>query len=156
MADENQQLRGVVRIIDADVFGQTSVFKSLRRVKGVGFSFAHALCEILKIDRKRKIGSFSDKEVKQIEDIIRNPLNYKIPAWMLNRQSDPETGKDTHLLSGELQFTVQNDIKKMKMIKSYKGIRHGLGLPVRGQRTKSNFRRDKTVGVKKGKKMGSK
>lgn len=155
MADETQ-LKGIVRIIDADVFGTTPVFNSLKRIKGVGFSFANALCVILKLDKKRKIGSLSDKEVKQIEDAIRHPENYNIPSWMLNRQKDPVTGKDIHSLSSDLSFSVQNDIKKMMMIKCYKGIRHSIGQPVRGQRTKSNFRKGKTVGVKKGKKMGSK
>ncbi len=153
---EDTQLKGVVRLVNADVFGNTSVYNSIRRVKGVGFNFANAICMVLKLEKSRKIGSLSDKEVKQIEDVIKNPHAHKIPNWMMNRQKDPETGADLHLLSGDLTFSVQNDIKKMKMIKCYKGIRHSIGQPVRGQRTKSNFRRGKTVGVKKGKKMGSK
>ena len=62
---------------------------------------------------------------------------------MLNRRNDPEDGSDKHLLSSDLKFTVENDIKMMKKIKCYKGVRHSLGQPVRGQRTKSNFRRNK-------------
>ena len=50
-----------------------------------------------------------------------------------------------------LSFTQDNDIKMMKKIKSYKGVRHILGQPVRGQRTKSNFRKNKgkVLGVKR-------
>ena len=44
---------------------------------------------------------------------------------------------------GDLDFTVDNDLKRMKMIKCYRGMRHAFGLPVRGQRTKSNFRKNK-------------
>ncbi|MHC1580348.1 MAG: 30S ribosomal protein S13, partial [Methanopyraceae archaeon] len=49
----------------------------------------------------------------------------------------------------ELEMTVKQDIDRLKKIRAYRGIRHELGLPVRGQRTKSSFRRGKTVGVKK-------
>ena len=50
-----------------------------------------------------------------------------------------------------MSFTQDNDIKMLKKIKSYKGIRHSLGLPVRGQRTRSNFRKNKgkVMGVKR-------
>ena len=50
-----------------------------------------------------------------------------------------------------MAFTQDNDIKMMKKMRSYKGIRHSLGLPVRGQRTKSNFRKNKgkVLGVRK-------
>ena len=49
-------------------------------------------------------------------------------------------------------FAQENDVKRLKRIRSYVGVRHGQGLPVRGQRTKSNFRRNKgkgPLGVKK-------
>jgi len=70
---------------------------------------------------------------------------------MLNRRKDYETGEDKHLLSSDLAFTKDNDIKMLKKIKSYKGMRHAFGLPVRGQRTRSNFRRNKgkVTGVQK-------
>ena len=56
-----------------------------------------------------------------------------------------------HLLTGNLTFYKENDIKRMKKIKSLKGMRHQKGLPVRGQRTKSHFRKNKgkVVGVAK-------
>jgi len=57
-------------------------------------------------------------------------------------------------LVGDLKFTKENDIKLLKKVKSYRGMRHALGLPVRGQRTKSNFRRNKgkaSLGVKRAK-----
>jgi len=70
---------------------------------------------------------------------------------MLNRRKDYEDGTDKHIILGDLKFTKDNDIKRMKKIKSNKGYRHAWGLPVRGQRTKSNFRKNKgkVTGVKK-------
>jgi small subunit ribosomal protein S13 len=70
---------------------------------------------------------------------------------MVNRRYDYETGQNKHLLSGDLQYTIENDIKMMKKMKCYKGVRHILGQPVRGQRTRSNFRRNKgkVMGVKR-------
>ena len=49
----------------------------------------------------------------------------------------------TNFLQDDLSFAEENDIKMMKKIRSYRGVRHGMGLPVRGQRTKSNFRKNK-------------
>ena len=60
-----------------------------------------------------------------------------------------ETGNDGHLLTSDLDFTKDNDIKRMRKIKSYRGNRHTRGLPVRGQRTRGSFRKGKTVGVSK-------
>ena len=55
------------------------------------------------------------------------------------------------MIGTNVDFFEENDVKMMKKIKSYKGIRHSLGQPVRGQRTKSNFRRNKgkVMGVQK-------
>ncbi|MCX8147635.1 MAG: 30S ribosomal protein S13, partial [Candidatus Woesearchaeota archaeon] len=53
--------------------------------------------------------------------------------------------------TGEIDFFTGSDIKRLKIIKCYRGIRHIEGLPVRGQRTKSNFRKNKgkVMGVKR-------
>jgi small subunit ribosomal protein S13 len=70
---------------------------------------------------------------------------------MLNRNRDFETGENQHLLTGDLAFVQDNDIKRAKKIKSWTGIRHIRGQPVRGQRTRSHFRKNKgkVIGVKK-------
>jgi len=60
-----------------------------------------------------------------------------------------ETGKDMHLLTADLSFVTDNDIKFMKMIRCFKGARHAAGQPVRGQRTRSHFRKGEGVGVVK-------
>ena len=68
---------------------------------------------------------------------------------MMNRRKDYEDGKDKHLLTSSLDLQKELDIKRLKKIRSYRGLRHALGQPVRGQRTKSHFRKNKTVGVQK-------
>jgi len=101
------------------------------------------ICRILTIPKEKKSGELSDEEIKRIESVIAKPLEYGAPVWMINRRNDPESGTDLHLVMSDLRFWTENDIKLMKKIKSWKGVRHMLGQPVRGQRTKSNFRRNK-------------
>lgn len=71
------------------------------------------------------------------------------PNWAVNRQMDYETGADMHLLSQDLTLTQIDDVNRMKMIRSYRGIRHETHHKVRGQRTRSNGRRGLTLGVSK-------
>ena len=59
---------------------------------------------------------------------------------MKNRQKDLETGESKHLVSTDLDMRKDFDIRRLKKIRSYKGVRHTAGLPVRGQRTRSHFR----------------
>lgn len=99
------------------------------------------------------IGSLSDEQLKKLEDVMKNPGSYGIPYHMLNRRGDPQTGQNKHLISSELNFAIKSDIDAMKKMRSYKGIRHELGLPVRGQRTRSSFRTGGIVGVVKKKQV---
>lgn len=153
MAEE--EFKHLVRIANTDLDGNKPLYHSLKKIKGVNFMFANAILSTAKLDKKRKVGYLSDAEIKLLDDIIKNPLKHKVPIWLYNRKKDVETGKDIHLVGGDLDFYKENDIKMMKKIKCYKGIRHIYGLPVRGQRTKSNFRRNKgkVTGVKRRKGM---
>jgi len=74
-----------------------------------------------------------------------------VPGWIFNRQRDMETNSDRHMVGNELIFTQEMNVKMMKKIRSYKGVRHMLGLPVRGQKTRSKFRKNKgkVLGVKR-------
>lgn len=155
MAEEknpNQEMRQLVRLLDADIRGEKKILNSLRMVTGVGFSMAHAVCQVLDLDTERMVGTLTDEELQKIEDAIRNPGKYGIPSWVFNRRKASEKGEDLHLLTSDLKLAVEFDIKKMKKIKSYKGVRHSMGQPVRGQRTRSHFRKakGKGPGVKKG------
>ena len=146
-----EEFRLLVRIGNVDIEGKKRLCYALSMIKGVSFSLANAVCQVTGIDKFKKIGELTDDEVKKLNDAISNPAKNNIPAWMFNRRKDYETGSDRHLLSGDLDFTKSNDIRRMKKIKCYKGVRHSLGLPVRGQRTRGNFRRGASIGVQRGK-----
>ena len=66
---------------------------------------------------------------------------------MFNRRKDPQTRRDTHLITSDLDIRVKEDIELMKETRSWKGIRHSLGLKVRGQKTKTSARKGRSVGV---------
>ncbi len=141
----------LVRIISKDIEGGMQIYPGLTKIKGVSWSLANAVCTKLKIDKKRKIGSLTEEEIKKISEFLKNP---EVPKYLLNRRNDFETGKNLHLTGSDLELQKEFDIKKLKKIKSYRGLRHMSGLPMRGQRTKSHFRRNRSKGVgikKKGK-----
>ncbi len=144
----------LVRIHSEDIEGGMKVYAGLTKIKGISWSMANAVCKALRIDKSRKIGSLSPEEIKKISEFIKNP-NLKVPHYLLNRRKDFETGQDKHLSGSGLELQKEFDIKRLKKIKSYRGIRHAAGQPVRGQRTKSHFRtnRPKGAGIRsKGKK----
>lgn len=142
-----QELRGIIRIHGADMKGDRNIYVSLQKIKGIGHSMANAICRIAKFERTRKVGTLTDQEIKKIEEILADPIKAGIPKWMLNRKKDPETGSDRHLSGPDVGFIREQDIKTQIRIRSYRGVRHMLGLPVRGQRTKNTFRKGRTVGV---------
>ncbi len=150
--EENKDFKHIVRIANTDLNGARSISNTLRQIKGISFMFSNLTCHLAKIDRKKRTGDLSEEEIKRINEVITNPLKFNTPKWMLNRRKDAETGEDKHLIAVDLKFSQDNDIKLMKKIKSYRGVRHMLGQPVRGQKTKSNFRVNKGkvhLGVKK-------
>ena len=151
-----EEFKHIVRIVNTDLDGNKHIVSALRKIKGVGFNFANAACILSKVDKRKKTGYLTNEEIKKLEEVIKNPQNFKVPSWMLNRRRNYDDNSDMHLLLSDLDFTKDNDIKKMRMIKSYKGVRHSSGLPVRGQRTKSNFRKQKgkVMGVKRKKGKG--
>jgi small subunit ribosomal protein S13 len=103
----------------------------LTYIFGIGRSSAQKILDTCGIDRSIKVGDWNDEQVAAIRNLINN--EYKI--------------------EGELRSSVQMDIKRLMDIGCYRGIRHRIGLPVRGQSTKNNARtrkgRKKTVANKK-------
>ncbi len=144
--NQKQEMKQLVRLLDADIPGDKKILSSLRKITGVGFSMANALCKVLELDIYRKVGTLSDEEVQKIDGAVRHPEKYGIPSWLFNRRRASETGEDLHLLTSDLKLAVEFDIKKMKKIKTYKGVRHSMGQPVRGQKTRSHFRKGKGKG----------
>ena len=146
MEDEFKHL---VRISRKDVTGEKTIEQALTEIKGVGISLSKTICRVLDLDLDAKIGYIADEDVLKIEEILENPLDHGIPAWMLNRREDYETGENIHLIESDLDMTLRDDLNRMKKTRSYKGRIHEVVLPVRGQRTKSTFRKSSTVGVKR-------
>ena len=146
---ENREFRYIVRIGEADLKGDKKILPSLRNIKGIGFSLANAICKVIDLDGARQVGTLSSEEINKIEEVVRNPSKFQIVPWLLNRRKDFETGQDKHVIGSGLKLQKDTDIKHLRKIKCYKGVRHSIGAPVRGQRTRSNFRHGKTVGVRK-------
>ncbi len=147
MAQETQTRKDeerIVRILSKDIEGKMKIYPGLTKIKGVSWSISNAVCNTMGIDKNKKIGSLTDDEIKKIIEFIKNP---KIPVFLVNRRFDFETGKDRHLVGTDLDLRKDFDIKRMRSIKSYRGLRHQLGLPSRGQRTKGHFRKNKMKGV---------
>ena len=103
----------------------------LTYIYGIGRSSSRKILEKCGIDYDIKVGDWNDEQIA----LIRNLIN------------------DEYKIEGELRSTVQMNIKRLMDIGCYRGIRHRLGLPVRGQSTKNNARtrkgKKKTVAKKK-------
>ena len=147
-SQEQEYKERIVRILSKDIEGGMNLYVGLSKIKGISWTLANAICKVLKLDKRRKIGSLTDEEVKTITEFVKNP---QTPTYILNRRKDFETGEDKHLTGSDLELQKEFDIKRLKKIKSYKGYRHSAGLPVRGQRTRRNFRKNrrKGAGIKK-------
>jgi small subunit ribosomal protein S13 len=141
---EEIKFESLIRILATDIPGDATIYAGLTRIKGVSWSLSNAICHVLKLDKERKVKSLSEVELQTINNFIKNP---QVPEWLLNRKKDPATGLSKHLVTAELEMQKEFDIRKMKKIRTYKGWRHAIGQPVRGQRTRSHFRKGVSVGV---------
>ncbi|MDP3989846.1 MAG: 30S ribosomal protein S13 [archaeon] len=152
MAEQpKENFKYIVRIANVDIPGEKQVRIALTKIKGIGTNLADVLCTLAGINKSAKTGNLSDKDIASLNTIVSDPLKHGLPTWFVNRRKDYETGETTHLITGKLQFTQDNDLKRLKKIKTLRGARHQKGLTVRGQRTRSNFRKSKgkVIGVKK-------
>lgn len=147
MIEEKPQIKPFFRVMNADLIGEKPIIQALLKIKGVGFSLANAICNTLGIPKNKQAGTFTEADAKRIEVLIKEGKD--LPVWMLNRRFDELTGDTVHLTGADLNFAIDNDIKRLKKIKAYRGIRHAQGQPSRGQRTRSHFRHGRAVGVQK-------
>ncbi len=138
-----------MRVIGTDLDGSKKVAYGISKIRGVGRNFAHAVVRASKVNPEARIGTLSEGEISRIEEAIRDPAKHGVPSRLLNRRKDLETGRDTHLVGPDLALRIKADVEFMKDIRTWKGIRHSLGLKVRGQRTRTTGRSGKAVGVKK-------
>ena len=146
----SQEYRHIVRIVGNDIPGERKLLVGLTQIKGIGYNFATAISSTLKINTNSNIGNLTDENIQSIEKLFLNPIEAKFPLLFLNRRKDIETGKDMHLLTSDIPFTLRNDIERERVTASWRGYRHLSSLKVRGQRTRTSGRKGGAVGVAKG------
>ena len=121
----------MVRISGVDLPDNGIIQFALTKLYGIGPSNALVLLEKADIDKIRRVRQLSEQEVAKLQQIIDKDF----------------------IVEGDLRRAVGETIKRLKVINSYRGLRHTRGLPARGQRTKSNARtrrgKRKTVGALK-------
>ena len=143
---DNSDFKYIIRIVNSDVSGEEQLANALTSIRGIGSRISSTIIQRLGLDPNKLAGKLNDKDIEDIEKTIIS-LNKHVPDWLLNRQKDYDTGEDMHSVSVELKMTHDDDLNRMKKVKSYKGIRHASGHKVRGQRTYSNGRKGLALGV---------
>jgi small subunit ribosomal protein S13 len=119
-------------MLGVDIPNDKKTVISLTYLFGIGNQTARDLCQKSGVDPDKKARDLSDEEIARISTIIERD----------------------YVVEGPLRRQTAQNINRLRDIKSYRGIRHRVGLPVRGQRTKTNARTrkgpKKTVAGKKG------
>jgi len=143
---EEENLRYFVRIGQTDLDGTKSVERSLTDMKGIGKRTARVVADEAGVDRTATFGLLDEDEIDSVVEVVET-LHDHTPTWMANRRNDFFSGETTHEIGNDLEQKRTHDINRMRMISSYKGVRHNRGQKVRGQRTKSTGRTEGTIGV---------
>jgi small subunit ribosomal protein S13 len=115
----------MARISGVTIPSEKQVHVALTYVYGIGPKIAVDIIKAAKVEPTVRVKDLTDAEISRIQEVINAD----------------------HLVEGELQRVVAGNIKRLKDINAYRGLRHKQNLPVRGQRTKTNAR------TKRGKKV---
>jgi len=115
------------RISGVTIPAEKQVWVALTYVHGIGQTSAYKILEKANVEATARVKNLTDAEIGRIQEVINTD----------------------YLVEGELQRLVSGNIKRLKDIKAYRGLRHSANLPSRGQRTKTNARtrRDRKVTV---------
>jgi small subunit ribosomal protein S13 len=108
----------MARIAGIDVPRDKRIDVSLRYIYGIGPSLAAQICEQARVEGATKTRDLNDEEVTRIREVIDK----------------------THVVEGDLRRQVRQNVQRLIEINCYRGVRHRRGLPVRGQRTRTNAR----------------
>ncbi len=121
----------MARIAGVDLPREKRVEIGLTYIYGIGLTTSHRLLEQTSISRDTRVRDLTDDEVQRLRDIVEKEM----------------------LVEGDLRREVSMNIKRLMDIGSYRGLRHRRGLPVHGQRTKTNARTrkgpKKAIGVRR-------
>lgn len=119
------------RVIGVDIPDNKRLEVSLTYIFGVGRALSNQIIDVLGLNRNMRAQELSQDDIARINNLLQSE----------------------YVVEGDLRRQVQNNIKRLVSIHSYRGMRHRTGLPVRGQRTRTNSRtrkgRRKTVANKK-------
>ncbi len=120
----------MARIVGVDIPNEKRVVISLTYIYGIGHTTAHKICQAAKVDEDIRVKNLTEEQLAAIRQQI---TKFKV--------------------EGDLRREVALNIKRLQEIGCYRGIRHRKGLPVRGQRTRTNARtrkgKRKTIANKK-------
>ena len=141
------EMKEIIRVVGTDLDGAKPIIRVLRKIKGISHAMSKIICTVSGIEETRSLGSLTESEIRSIEEIIKDPVKFGIPAYVINRRKDRESGSDIHLTGPDLDVAKKFDVQNMVNMRSYRGSRHMFGLPAHGQRTRSSFRKGKSVGV---------
>ena len=108
----------MARISGVTIPTEKQVWVSLTYVHGIGPKSSHDILSAAKVEATVRVKDLTDAEIGRIQEIIN----------------------ETYTVEGELQRIISGNIKRLKDIKAYRGLRHNANLPARGQRTKTNAR----------------
>ncbi len=145
---DNPNFRYIVRVSDTDLDGTRPVALALTGVRGVGLRLAEVACQLSSVPATERIGNLPEATVESLETTLTT-LPSKVPDWMVNHRHEPLLGETLHYVGPDLETRRRDDVNQMKMIRSYRGVRHERGQKVRGQRTRSNGRTGMAAGVLK-------
>jgi len=125
------------RVLGVDIPGRKKLEYSLRYIYGVGPTLSKNICKKSNLDPEMKADDLNDSDIQRLVSVLQNE----------------------YTIEGDLRREISANIRRLISIGSYRGRRHRAGLPVRGQRTKTNARTRKgakrTVGVIRGKEARS-
>ncbi|MFW6385084.1 MAG: 30S ribosomal protein S13 [Halodesulfurarchaeum sp.] len=144
--DADEDIRYFVRIGQTDLDGTKSVERALIEMDGIGRRAARVIADVADVSRTATLGTLDDDTIDTVVEAVEEYEEH-VPDWLTNRQNDFYTGAASHLTGTDVQLTRDQDVNRMRKIRSYKGIRHERGQKVRGQRTKSTGRTEGTIGV---------
>ncbi|MCI4324226.1 MAG: 30S ribosomal protein S13, partial [Thermoplasmata archaeon] len=144
----NPNFRYIVRVVGTDLDGRRPTVLALTKIRGIGIRMAEVACRSAGVPPRVLIGDLEEPAVEGLEAVLQ-ALPEKVPIWMTNHPIDWATGVTRHLVDAELETARRDDVNVLRMIRSYKGVRHERGQKVRGQRTRSNGRTGMAAGVLK-------
>lgn len=107
----------MARIAGIDLPDKKRIDYSLTKIYGVGWSNVRSILALAKVEAKKRTHELTEEEVSRLQKVV-----------------------DTYKIEGDLRRETQENIKRLREIGAYRGVRHSRNLPVRGQRTRSNAR----------------